>query len=243
VGSTLGMTVGQVVSGIGIAGGSVILRILDENTVEISNPVTSTGQNNITFGVSSGIGATLLAGTTSGSASVTVPTTLGLSVGQAVTGPGIPVGATVAAILSDTEILISVAALYTGSNSLVFAGMESNLGASRNAQANLVFNGGVLQYNGTNGSTDRGFSINEVNAIWDVGNAYTQLTVGGNWGTPGIEDNFKIVKRGSGTLELLGTFISGHGVEDLVIEGGTLLLRPAFSNQYVRTENGGRVVL
>ncbi|MDP2323180.1 MAG: autotransporter-associated beta strand repeat-containing protein, partial [Gammaproteobacteria bacterium] len=242
VGSTLGMTVGQTVSGTGIAGSSVIVRILDDHTVELSNPVTSTGQNNITFGTGTAIGQpALMATTTSGSAAVTVTSTAGLSVGQAISGPGIPVGATVAAILSPTEILISVAALYTGSNLLAFAGPQSNLGASGNALANLVFNGGVLQFNGTSMRSDRGFTINK-DAIWDVGNAYTQLTVGGNWGTQGIEDVYSIVKRGSGTLELLGTIISGYGLEKLVVEGGTLRLRAAISDQYIRNDVGSLVM-
>jgi hypothetical protein len=73
VSSTLGMQVGQVVSGNGIPGGSTILRILDANTVEISNPVAGTGQNNLTYGAGGTIGATLLSTTTGGSATITVP--------------------------------------------------------------------------------------------------------------------------------------------------------------------------
>jgi autotransporter-associated beta strand protein len=73
VASTLGMVVGQPVSGNNIPAGSVIARILDANNLEISNPVTGTGQANRTFGVTNTIGDTLQAGLTIGSSSVGVP--------------------------------------------------------------------------------------------------------------------------------------------------------------------------
>ena len=145
VASTLGMTVGQVVSGNNITAGSVITRIIDSNTVEISNPVTGTGQANRVFGVSATIGDTLVSTLTGGSTNVTVSSTEHLSVGQAISGPGIPAGATVASIISGTEITISLPALLTGSQSLVYADQNSNIGASRNAAANLVFNSSRIE--------------------------------------------------------------------------------------------------
>jgi autotransporter-associated beta strand protein len=238
VASTFGMTVGQPVSGNNIPGGSVITRILDANTVEISNPLTGTGQVNRTFGVSATIGDTLASNLTVGSTTVTVPSTQHLSVGQAVSGEGIPAGAIVAAVLSSTEIRISVPALISGTPVLVFADQASNVGASRNAAGNLVFNGAVFQYNGTNGATDRSFTINS-EAIWDVGNASTVLTVGGNYGTSGVEEAYRIVKRGEGTMDLRGTAFGGYGLESLLVEDGTLRLSPAFNDQYVRNDVGG----
>jgi fibronectin-binding autotransporter adhesin len=215
VGSTLGMVVGQTISGTGIPGSSTILRILDENTIEISNPVSSTGQNNLTYGArATAIGATLPSGTVSGSNVITFSSPLSgaqlalLSVGQAVSGPGIPEGAVVTAILSSTQIEISVSAIYSGTNNLVFAGTASGLGASGNAVSNLIFNGGILQFNGTNASTDRGFTINQP-AILDVGNAYTVLTLGGNYATPASEELYSIIKRGEGTLDMRGTAFGG----------------------------------
>ncbi|MDI1312764.1 autotransporter-associated beta strand repeat-containing protein [Prosthecobacter sp.] len=237
VGSTLGMTVGQTLAGNGIPAGSTIVRILDQNTIEISNPVTTTGQNNLTFGASTSIGATLLATTANGSVTVLVPTTANLSVGELISGPGIPLGATVTKIINGTTIEISLAAISTGSNNLVFAGPASSLGASRNALANLVFNGGTLQFNGSSASTDRGFTINQT-AILDVGNAYTVLTMGGNFTTPGNQDSYGIVKIGSGTLALLGTSFGGYGIDSLVVSDGTLKLSPAFNDQYIRNDVG-----
>ncbi|WP_397380167.1 autotransporter-associated beta strand repeat-containing protein [Prosthecobacter sp.] len=237
VGSTLGMTVGQTISGNGIPANSTIVRILDQNTIEISNPVTTTGQNNLTFGASTSIGATLVSSTTNGSNTVTVPTTANLSVGELVTGPGIPLGATITKIIDGTTISISVSAIATGSNTLVFAGPASSLGASRNTLANLVFNGGTLQFNGTSASSDRGFTINQT-AVWDVGNAYTVLTLGGNFTTPGNQDDYSLVKTGAGTLALLGTSFGGYGLDALVVNDGTLQLSPGFTDQYIRNDVG-----
>ncbi|WP_395734312.1 autotransporter-associated beta strand repeat-containing protein [Prosthecobacter sp.] len=237
VGSTLGLTVGQTISGNGIPANSTIVRILDQNTIEISNPVTTTGQNNLAFGASTSIGATLISSTTNGDTKITVPSTANLSVGQLVSGPGIPLGATITKIVDGTTIYISVAAISSGSNTLVFAGPASSLGASRNTLANLVFNGGTLQFNGTDASSDRGFTINQT-AVWDVGNAYTVLTMGGNYATPGNQDDYALVKIGAGTLALLGTSFGGYGIDSLVVSDGTLKLSPAFNDQYIRNDVG-----
>ena len=179
--------------------------------------------------------------TTNGSSTVTVGSTAGLSVGQAVSGPGIPIGATITAILSGNQVVISSAAIYSGANTLVFGSPASNVGASTNNFANLVFNGGVLQFNGTNNYTDRGFTIND-DAVWDVGNSSTILTVGGNWGTPGVEDNFELIKRGAGTLTLMGTNISGYGLERMTVEAGTLNLVAFVSDQFIRNDFGALTV-
>ena len=238
--STLGMQVGQTITGSGIPGSTTILRILDDSTVELSNPVTSTGQINVNVvGNGATLGGTKVASTSVGSRSVTVGDTSGLSVGQLVTGPGIPEGTTVAAILSGTEVVLSLPVFYSSAGAnLVFAGSASNLGASTNLFTNLVFNGGILQYNGTNGRTDRGFTTNE-NTRFDIGNAYTKLTLAGNFGTQGVEDNYLLIKEGSGTLEFQGRAISGYGLVGLVVNDGRLLLSSTISNQFVRSDIGG----
>jgi autotransporter-associated beta strand protein len=241
VGSTLGMTVGQTVSGNGIPGGATISRILDSNNVELSVPVTVTGQNNLTYGASSAIGSSLLATTSGGSPNVTVTSTANLSVGERVSGPGIPEGTTVAAILSSTQVVLSASAVFGGSSTLVFAGTASGLGASSNAVGNLIFNGGILQFNGTTASTDRGFTINDT-AILDVGNAYSNLRLGGNYATPANEESYAFVKRGEGTLDMLGTAFGGYGLEALMVEDGVLRLSPAFNDQYIRNDVGALIL-
>jgi len=245
VANTLGLTIGQTVSGSGIPTGAVVTRIFDDNTFEISAPVTATGTVNLTYGVSGDVGhlgqEDLLTTTTSGSTVVTVGSTAGLSLGQEVTGLGIAAGTTVVAILSDTQVVLSNAALFSGTTEVTFAGSAGGLGMSRSAATNLVFNGGIFRYNGTSGITDRGFSVN-TDAFIDVGGAYATLEIGGNITTPTAEDSYSIVKSGAGTLELKGTLTPGsgsYGLENLTVLDGVLRLKPAFFDQFVRNDVGG----
>ncbi len=311
--STAGLTLGQTISGPGIPAGATIVRIVDGHNVDISAPVTSAGQNNLTYGVSGDIrtasttngsnavtfasavtdlqvgqsitgngipagaiitsvisptqvtissAATATASsslilsyplqavsrsgtTTSGSSNITLSTPVGaISVGHKVSGPGIPEGATVVAVISPTEITISSPAFATGAAAaLSFAGAASSVGASLNVAGNLVLNGGVLQYNGTSAVSDRGITVAS-NGILDVGNAHTHLVMAGNIITPAAEDSYSIVKFGAGLLELRGTanqgLISGggYGLEDLVVNDGTLRLKATFSDQFLRNDTG-----
>ena len=159
VANTLGLTVGQPVSGNGIPANAKITGILDDNTFEISSAVTSTGTEMLSYGVSQHMPGTLLASSTAGSPSVTVPSAAGLSVGQAITGMGIPDGTRIAAIRNDTEIVLSTASLFTGTSNLAVAGSAVERGDAASAPSNLVFNGGNFAYGstwvlgGTNGYT------------------------------------------------------------------------------------------
>jgi autotransporter-associated beta strand protein len=66
----------------------------------------------------------------------------------------------------------------------------------------------------------------------------------GNIITPSAEDSYSIVKFGAGLLELRGTanqgLISGggYGLEDLVVNDGTLRLQATFSDQFLRNDTG-----
>jgi autotransporter-associated beta strand protein len=240
--STVGLTLGQTVSGTGIPAGAVIIRIVDAHNVDLSVPVTSTGTNNLTFSAPTVLGATLAANTTSGSTTVTFASSVtGLAVGQVVTGSGIAVGTTIAAILSDTQIVLSSPVQFTAaSSSLVFAGPASNLGASSNAAANLVLNNGTFQYNGLSAVSDRGFTIN-ADGIFDVGNAFTQLIMAGTITTPAAEENYRLIKLGAGLLELRGTLTpnaGSYGISSVIVNDGTLRLNATFSDQFVRNDVG-----
>ncbi|OYW76123.1 MAG: hypothetical protein B7Z37_10245 [Verrucomicrobia bacterium 12-59-8] len=240
--STVGLTLGQTVSGTGIPSGAVIIRIVDGHNVDINVPVTSTGTNNLTFGAPTVLGGTLAAMTTTGSSTVTFASSVtGLAVGQQVTGPGIPVGTTIAAILSDTQIVLSSAVQFTSvSNALVFAGPASNLGASNNAASNLILNNGTFQYNGLNAVSDRGFTIN-ADGVFDVGNAYTRLVLAGNITTPAAEENYRLIKKGAGLLELRGTLTpnaGSYGLRSLIVYDGTLRLNATYNDQFVRNDVG-----
>ncbi|MGI9110488.1 MAG: autotransporter-associated beta strand repeat-containing protein, partial [Opitutales bacterium] len=84
--------------------------------------------------------ATLAAGTTSGSATVTVGSTTGLLPGMFVVGAGIPANATIASIASATTFVLSANATATGAatlnafqtnGTLVLAGLSASAGAGK----------------------------------------------------------------------------------------------------------------
>lgn len=81
-------------------------------------------------------------------------------------------------------------------------GANSTLGASSAAAANLVFDGGTLQYTGGSGGTDRSFTINTgKTATIDVTTIATTLTLSGG----AAATNGNLTKIGNGTLSLTGT--------------------------------------
>ena len=88
--------VGQSITGVGIPAGTSIASILNGTTLTISNPATATGGS--------------LSVTTNATTTVTTASTTGLAVGQAITGTGIPAGATISSITNATTFVISAAA-------------------------------------------------------------------------------------------------------------------------------------
>ncbi|MEI7912833.1 MAG: autotransporter-associated beta strand repeat-containing protein [Verrucomicrobiota bacterium] len=97
---------------------------------------------------------------------------------------------------------LSIATLADGAQT-------SSIGNSSNAAANLVLDGGTLQYTGTDVSTDRGFTITAGKAgIIEV--TSNKLTISGASATT----SGSLTKTGSGTLEL--TAVNGY-------TGGTLV--------------------
>ena len=90
---------------------------------------------------------------------------------------------------------LSVATLGNGGVS------GSNFGPAGNAAANLIFDGGTLQYTGTTASTDRNFTINAgKTATFEITPSLTILTVTGATATT----DGSLVKTGPGTLILTG---------------------------------------
>jgi autotransporter-associated beta strand protein len=80
-------------------------------------------------------------------------------------------------------------------------GATGDLGAATAAAANLVFNGGTLQYTGTDASTDRNFTINAgKTATISVSEASTELTMSG----AAAAGTGALTKTGAGTLILTG---------------------------------------
>ena len=101
-------------------------------------------------------------------------------------------------------------------STLASGGTPSGLGAASAAAANLVFDGGTLQFTGATVFTDRNFTINGgKTAVIDVNSAAGNLILGG--GGTGAGD---LAKIGPGVLTLAGsnTYLGGT-----TILGGTLV--------------------
>ncbi|SOD51569.1 autotransporter-associated beta strand repeat-containing protein [Pseudoxanthomonas wuyuanensis] len=102
-------------------------------------------------------------------------------------------------------------------NTLPNGGVVSPIGQSGSASANLVLDGGGLQYTGATTSTDRGFTLGTNHGTVDVADAGTTLTVSGT--VVQAVGNRRLTKEGDGTLVLSGTntYTGGN-----TVNGGTL---------------------
>ena len=109
-----------------------------------------------------------------------------------------------------SQIFANTANTYSGSTTLssgtlsvaglADGGLPSSIGQSSNAATNLVFNGGVLQYTGTDISTDRNFTLSSgKTGTINVSTAATTLTMAGSGTGAG-----GLIKAGPGTLVLSG---------------------------------------
>ena len=107
----------------------------------------------------------------------------------------------------DGTLTLSAVNTYTGSTTIsagtlsiatiTNGGVAGALGNSPNGASNLVLGGGTLQYTGSNGSTDRSFTLsNATTSVIDVSSAGTTLTFSGS----GAATTGGLTKNGSGTL-------------------------------------------
>jgi len=175
------------------------------------------------------------------------------------------IDASIAGIISNTTatgltkagagtLALSGANTYTGAttisagtlsvSSLANGGLASNIGQSTNAAANLVFDGGTLQYTGGSVSTDRNFTINTgKTATIDVSTAATNLTISG----ASTATNGALTKIGAGTLILSGANAYSGATN---INAGTLSLDSAgsttarlTSTSTINVNSGGTLLL
>jgi len=123
----------------------------------------------------------VISGTLSGSRNITKngAGTLTLSAGNTYTG--------------STTINAGTLSIATITN----GGVAGALGNSTSGAGNLVLGGGTLQYTGSNGSTDRNFTLTAgTTSVIDVSSAGTTLTISGG----GAATSGGLTKNGSGTL-------------------------------------------
>jgi len=213
VSSVAGLFVSQAASGVGILPGTVIAGI-GTNTVTLSQGAGSTATTETLAG----------SNTTTGSSTVTVSNTSLLSAGEAVTGTGIPAGATISAIVSGTQLTLSTTASATGTVALSFidTAIFSTSGSLTLTNPGLV----LLDGTGAHSLTLTGTSSGEIDGLIADGSvsgltsvtmsAAGTVTLGGqNTFTGGLTVT-------SGTLAATQTTSAGLGAFNL--SGGTLAL-------------------
>lgn len=106
-----------------------------------------------------------------------------------------------------------------GATTLANGGQVSSIGQSGNGSANLVLDGGGLQYTGGTVTTDRGFTLGVNDGTIDVADPTTTLTFTGNVVGPGGA----LTKEGDGTLVLSGTntYTGGNTVNAGILRAGS----------------------
>jgi autotransporter-associated beta strand protein len=112
---------------------------------------------------------------------------------------------------------------------LADGGSNSHLGASDNAAPNLVLNGGTLQYNGADVSTDRLFSVGPSGGTLDAsGTGAMNFTNTGSMGFNG--------QSGTRTLTLTGTNTGGNTLAAVIGDnGGATALTKSGAGMWVLT--------
>lgn len=120
---------------------------------------------------------------------------------------------------------LSVSTINDGSS-------NGGLGAATNAAANLVFDGGTLQYTGGTTSTDRNFTINTgKTATISVTNGSANLTMSG----ASTATNGALTKTGGGTLILSGANLYTGATS---VNGGKLFVNGSLANSAVTVASG-----
>ncbi|MDB6076203.1 MAG: hypothetical protein JWO89_3843, partial [Verrucomicrobiaceae bacterium] len=186
-------------------------------TFAINSPISSGTGSLIKFGagtlqVSGGVSTAT--GTLNSSTTVTVGSTAGLAVGQAVTGFGLPVGATIAAIPNGTTITLSSAATVTTQT----VPSQLTFGTGSTYTGPTIVNGGILQA-GSSSRFSLGTVTDSVAALptsiggpFGIGSAVSLANVAG----AGLDVNGYTVTIGS----LSGGGAAGGNL--LLSNGGTL---------------------
>ncbi|MBT2748707.1 MULTISPECIES: autotransporter-associated beta strand repeat-containing protein [unclassified Lysobacter] len=124
---------------------------------------------------------------------------------------------TLANAANDFTGIVTVNGGLLSATTLADGGQASSIGAGGSASANLVLNGGGLQYTGGTITTNRGFTLGNSGGIIDVTAAATTLTDSGI-----VTGGGRLTKNGAGTLVLTAanTYTGGNTVNNGVLRAG-----------------------
>ena len=136
--------------------------------------------------------------------------------------------------------IVTVNGGLLGATTLANGGQASSIGAGGSGAANLVLNGGGLQYIGVTTNTDRGFTLGTSGGIVDVAAAGTTLTDSGI-----VTGGGRLTKNGAGTLVLSGanTYTGGNTVNTGILRAGAANVFGALTSATTNLANTAGVVL
>ena len=153
-------------------------------------------------------------------------------------------------VFSGSETYTGFTALSGGvlsTNLLANGGVASSIGASTNVAANLVFDGGTLQYTGPTTVTDRNYTLTTNGGALDASGS-GPLTVGGSMTASGSTGNQTFTLTGANTAAntMSGAISNGTGsnVTALTKSGaGTWVLSGTSTYTGATTVSGGTLVV
>ena len=136
--------------------------------------------------------------------------------------------------------IVTVNGGLLGATTLANGGQASSIGAGSSASANLVLNGGGLQYTGVTVGTDRGFTLGSSGGTIDVTQAGTTLTDSGI-----VTGSGRLTKNGAGTLVLTSanTYTGGNTVNGGILRAGAANVLGALTSAPTNLANAAGVGL
>jgi autotransporter-associated beta strand protein len=190
--STTGLVVGQAISGPGIPAGTVITSITPGVSVTLSNSLTAAASTSTNAYATAPFTFTAASGAV-GQNIITTSSTAGLSVGQAIVGPGIAAGTVITAVNAGTSVTLS--------NNLT-AAVSTTTNAYSSSIANIAANSvtGLMV-----GQSVSGIGIADGSIITAINAATTVTATGGTSGT-------NIITTTSTAGLVVGQTVTGAGV-------------------------------
>jgi autotransporter-associated beta strand protein len=239
----------------GVISGAGAVAIQSGGTITLSNNNTYSGGTTINSGTLQ-IGAGGTTGSIAGN--LADNSLLAFSRSDSPTFAGIISGTGNVTQLGTGTLTLSGANTYTGTtsvkagvlavSSLANGGTTSGIGASPNAAANLILDGGLLQYTGGAQSTDRLFTIGALGSGIDAsGTGALTFTSSGSLAITGTNTSATVTLTGTSTANNTLTPVianSGSGTTSVAKSGaGTWVLAGANTYTGATTINAGTLVI